>query len=284
MGDRPLVTDEAIEQRRLADVGPTHDRHRGAGVDGHVLLRRPTALGRRVFRQAAHHLVEQLTGSPTVQGTHHPRVAETETGEVPGVGLAARGVDLVGHEHDRRPGPAQVGSHRLVLVGHTDRHVHHEQHQVGHPDGPLGLGADLSLEPVGAAQPASCVDESERTTVPLGDELLAITGDARSFLHDRDPLADDAVDERGLADVGPAHHGHHRPGLELGTHRGVGPAHGCSRSRARRRERPSVGTISTGRGRSAGTAPSRKRPCERHTSGRRYRCRSGCVASTRATS
>ena len=42
-----------------------------------------------------------------------------------------------------------------------------------------------------------------------------------------------------------------------------------SRSRARRRAMPSVGTTSTGRGRSAGVVPSRKRPSDRQTSGSR---------------
>ena len=119
---------------------------------------------------------------------------------------------------------------------------------------------------------------------------------------DRHAAADDPVEQRRLADVRSTDDGDRRQ-IAVGRRRrrrrlvgcrgvggrvvGVGERIDhqrrslgrCGRvdgkvvghrgSSALRRAMPSVGTISTGRGRSSGVVPSRKRPCERHTSGRR---------------
>ena len=44
----------------------------------------------------------------------------------------------------------------------------------------------------------------KRTPEPLGLGLLAVAGDARAVFDDGDLLADDAVEQRALADVGAA--------------------------------------------------------------------------------
>ena len=77
--------------------------------------------------------------------------------------------------------------------------------------------------------------------------------------------------------------GHRGAPMLTGTRAGAGGADGwASRaSRARRSDRPSVGTTSTARGRSARVRSSRKRPSDRQESGSRYRWPSGWSASTR---
>ena len=136
--------------------------------------------------------------------------------------------------------------------------------------------AHLVVEGVAAGQPPAGVDQDEPAPVPLGLDLLAVAGDARALLDDRLAPADDAVHERRLADVGAADdgdggQGHGRPGY------GPPPARRTADGRrsaqagvtASRRATPWVATTSTGRGRSSGAVPSRKRPWDRQTSGSR---------------
>ena len=113
-------------------------------------------------------------------------------------------------------------------------------------------------------------DEAELAALPLGRDLLAVTGAAGLLLHDRLTATDDAVEEGGLADVGTAHDGNDREVDHLGgVGRRVGVGGGHRSSRAALRAMPSVATTSTGRGSSSGVEPSRNRPCDRQTSGSR---------------
>ena len=94
---------------------------------------------------------------------------------------------------------------------------------VGLGDGPLGLAADLAVERGPAGQPTAGVDDGELPAGPLGVEELAVAGDAGSLLDDGLPAADDAVDQRALAHVGPARPPADRAGLPVGPGRSVMP-------------------------------------------------------------
>ena len=153
--DRPVLADQAIEERRLPDVGPPHQGHPGptpASSARRAAPGRVGRLGRR--RQAGPPPVQQVAGPPPVDGAHRPGVADPQRDELPGRRLAARVVHLVHDQQHRRPGPSDHPGRRQVLVGHPDRHVDHEEHQVGLGHGPLGLVAHLGLE-VAARRPAT---------------------------------------------------------------------------------------------------------------------------------
>ena len=167
------------------------------------------------------------------------------------------GVDLVGDDEHGPVRLAQQAGDAVVLLGHADGGVDHEQDHVGLRDGPLGLAAHLVVEPVAGRQPAAGVDEREGRPFHSASTTLRSRVTPGLLLDDRLAPADDAVHERRLADVGPPDDGHH----------GRGQAHAARAGR--RSDTPSVATTSTGRGRSAGEVPSRKRPCDRHTSGSR---------------
>src|SRR5690606_8916542 len=97
---------------------------------------------------------------------------------------------------------------------------------------------------------------------PVGDDRLAVAGDAGALLDDGLPASQDPVHERRLADVRTADDRY-----EGQPHRQTPSARAGAGSSASRRATPSVATTWTGRGRSSGVVPSRKRPLERHTSG-----------------
>ena len=266
--DGAVVADQPVEQRALAHVRPAHDGHgrdRRAGLAGilcaiSVVVRlgvavRSQAVGRG---QPGDDLVEEVAGPPAVQRGDGMGLPDAEGEELPTIVLTLVVVGLVHPEQHGLPGAAQPGGDRVVVLGDPDAGVDEEDDQVGAPHGLLHLPADLLVEVAARRQPTPGVDEQEGDAEPLGLDDLAVPGDAWVVLDDGDALADGPVDEGGLPDVGPAHDGddrrlHHRP----------------VPVRARRRAMPSVGTTSTGRGRSAGVVPSRKRPSDRQTSGSR---------------
>ena len=93
-------------------------------------------------------------------------------------------------------------------------------------------------------QPAAGVDHGEGPPAPLGVELLAVAGHAGPLLDHRRPTADDAVDQRGLADVGPSGDDHQRPfrGLRLRARPPVAGHRGAPSVTGTRSERPTVRT------------------------------------------
>ncbi len=191
-----------------------------------------------------------------MQRADRVRLAGAEREELPAVVLAALVVGLVGDQQHRRLDAPQPVGQRLVVVGHAGGRVDEEQHDVGRLDGGLDLAADLGVEIVAARQPAAGVDQQELDPEPLGLGLVAVAGDAGAILDDGHLFADDAVEQRALADVGP-------PDDDNG-----GQRHDDG-SKALRSEMPSVAMTSTARGSSSTVVPSRKRPSDRHTSGSR---------------
>ena len=192
------------------------------------------------------------------------RFAEAEARELPDVGFAALIVDLV-HRDDHRVGAAlQQLRDAGVLLGRSGDDVDDEDDDVGRPHRGVGLRADLGRERgfvarearIARCEPPAGVDDLEAPSLPLGRELLPVARHAGLFLDDGVALPDDAVDERRLPDVRPPDDGDDR---ELGGH---------ERSAATS-DAPSVATISTGCGRSSTVVPSRKRPRESATSGKR---------------
>ena len=195
-----------------------------------------------------------------MHGRHGTRLTEPEALERPHVGLAAFVVDLVDDDEHGLVRLVQHARDALVLLGEPDDAIDDEEHHVGVDERALGLPAHHARERLGAGarvgrEPAAGVDDDEPTAVPLCVELLAIAGDTGLLLHDRVAPADEAVDQRGLADVRTADDRDDRVG-----------AHDLTAATS---DAPSVATTSTGRGSSSGVVPSRKRPLERTTSGRR---------------
>jgi hypothetical protein len=127
-----------------------------------------------------------------------------------GLRLGTRVVDLVGGQHDRLAGLAQDLDDGLVVVGDADGRVDDEQHGVRQRHRDLGLRTDGGRHPPRIGVPAAGVDDGESATGPVGVVGHSVAGHARHVLDHGLAAADDPVDERRLADVGPADHGEHR--------------------------------------------------------------------------
>jgi hypothetical protein len=159
--------------------------------------------------------VEGVTGAATVQGGDRPRLAEPEIPEHRGIGLGTLVVDLVGDEHDRLARAPQQLDDGLIIIGGAHGRVDDEEHGIGQVDGHLGLLGDAQVDARRVDLPAAGVDEGEVAAGPVTVIGDAVTGHAGHVLDDGLAAADDAVDERGLADVGAAHDRDHRLGSRV---------------------------------------------------------------------
>ena len=136
---------------------------------------------------------------------------------------------------------------------------------MGVRNGALGLTGHLARQRGGVdgldvgGQPSAGVDDTERAAVPLGDEVLAIARHSGLLFHNRAPATDKSVHERRLTHVGASD--------DRNDREHVADAHRRRHRNAATSDAPSVGTTSTGRGRSSSPLPSRNRPFDSTTSG-----------------
>src|SRR2546430_628558 len=91
---------------------------------------------------------------------------------------------------------------------HPRLRVDDEHDDVGLVDRRLGLPADAGLDLARAVVEAAGVDEGELTSAPFDRRIEAVLGGAGLVLDDGDTVTDQAIEQGGLADVGPSDDGH----------------------------------------------------------------------------
>src|SRR3954469_487590 len=193
--DHALVAQQLVDEGRLADVGAPDDGQ----ADGVVLFVGLVAL----VGQRLGHAIEQVADVEPLRGRHRQRIAEAERVEVGGQRHVAHRVDLVGREDDGALPAAQDVGELLVTGPAPGARVDDEDRRNGIVERGLGLLADRAGDRVDVEEVhAPGVDQVEAPAVPLAGDLVAIARDARALVDDRRARAGQAVDERGLADVG----------------------------------------------------------------------------------
>jgi hypothetical protein len=143
------------------------------------------------------------------------RLLPAERIKLRGIGLALGVVGLVDRDDDRLRRSSE--ERRGLLVGGRDagNGVDEKEDDVGLADRQPGLLLDLELDRVGRVHlQAAGVDDDEAPAVPIGIAVHPVAGRAGTVLDDRLAAAHDAVEERRLADVGPADDGDHRQTCE----------------------------------------------------------------------
>ena len=214
--DHALVVQEGVDDGGLADVGPPHD---GQAADRVVA-------GDAAGGQPVDDVVEQFGDGEAVVGADRPGLAEAEGVEVGGGGGQALVVGLVGGDVDGLAGVAQEAGDVGVGGGGAGLHVDDQADGVGLAEGLVDLRGDLAGVGAGQllAEQAARIDDAEGDAAPLGGGVEPVAGRAGQVLDDGAAPAEDAVEERGLADVGPPDEGEQgQPGQGVA---GVGVAGG----------------------------------------------------------
>ncbi len=104
---------------------------------------------------------------------------------------------------------------RLIDGGESVVGIHHEQDQIGRFHGDVRLDGDLGVETVvDIAADAAGIDERAGMGGGLGGCGDAVAGDARLVVDDGDFAPGEAVEERGLADIGASDDGNGGHGAE----------------------------------------------------------------------
>ncbi len=215
-GQHPLLADQPVEQGRLADIGPADDRQQQGplGIDRFVFL---VALGFLVF--LGHRLdvpgqrLVQVAQALAVLGRHRDRIAQSQRVRLGQALLAGAALAFVG-DHDHLVGALAQPAREALVERHDARpRIDQEQHGVGAVDRPLGEAAHARLQRLAARRlPARRIEQREGEVAELRRRLAHVTGHARRVVDDGAALADQAVEQRRLADIGPADDGHPRKG------------------------------------------------------------------------
>ena len=119
---------------------------------------------------------------------------------------------------DRLVDAAQQLREMAVGAGHADAGVDQEQHHVAIGERGLGLRAHAARQRdrVALLQPRG-VDDGEGEVAEAGLALAPVAGHARLVVDQRELAADEAVEQRRLADVGSADDGDFGQGAHLGA-------------------------------------------------------------------
>ena len=138
-------------------------------------------------------------------------MAQAQAVEGLGLGEITLGLDLVHHQEDGLVDAAQFAGDGLVLGGDAGADVDHEDHRVGALHGLPRDRRDRFVEHalVAEGNDAAGVDQHEPAPVPIGGMHVLVAGHTRLGRDHGLTLADDPVEERGLAHVRPSDDGHH---------------------------------------------------------------------------
>ena len=199
-GDQTVLAEHAVDERRLARVGAADDRE---------LQDRLVAVGVLLVVELAidvgEERLEQVGDALAVLGGELDGVAEAERERFENALLAGAPLGLVGDEHDRRRRAAEPAGDLLVERDDPGARIEQEQRDVGLRNGGLGLLAHPAGKRGGVlVLVTGGVDDAEIEPDEVRVALAAVAGDAGGVVDERELLADEAVEERRLADVGTA--------------------------------------------------------------------------------
>jgi hypothetical protein len=175
------------------------------------VLGRHLRFGRVGDLRALDHLLDgiaQVREAEFVFGRERHRLAQAEREALHAAGLAVPALALVGDQHHRRgPAPQPVGE-MAIERRQPGAGVDQQQRQIGGFDGALGLIAHARLEArrLGLLEPGG-IDHREAQVEQPRLALAPVAGHARLLGDQRQALADQAIEQRRLADVGTADDG-----------------------------------------------------------------------------
>ena len=136
-GDHALLAQQAVDERRLADVGAADDRDAD---------RARVVVGLRARLEACEHVLHEVLAPLAVTGGDRERRTEPERVEIHRHDVGIQPFGLVEDQRHGLAGAAQLARHELVLRREAGARIGQEHEAVGLGDGALGLGTHLRLD------------------------------------------------------------------------------------------------------------------------------------------
>ena len=205
-----IFAGDAVDERRLAGVGPTDDR------DAHQRVVMVGTIEGHLGRQRREDRRLELAEAAPVKRRDAVQLVDAEPVEIGRFGLGRRRVGLVGDEEHRLLAATQQLDRALVGRGEPRHRVEHADDDVGLGDRQLDLAGDALLHRIVAlGVEAAGVDQRVTAAAEPRVGVVAVTRDARLVVDDGELLPHETVEEGALPDVGSAHHGHDGPGTVL---------------------------------------------------------------------
>ena len=199
-----LLAEQAVDQRRLADVGLAHEREAGSAVSPSLLgaQRRRAALVARAASPTDR--VQQLADAAAVAGRDREHLAGSRARRPRRRPPRACAVDLVGGDQHRlarlRAARAPPRCRRAVTPSRASTTNTTRSASSSARSDCWRMAPRM---PVGRRVQPAGVDDAEARRAPVARAVAAVAGDAGHVLDQRRPAADQAVEQRRLADVRP---------------------------------------------------------------------------------
>ncbi len=193
--EHALLAQNTIDQRRLADVRPPHNRNPRLGRLRFLLFRVP-------FGQPLDHFVEEIADTqPMLRGNFHHRL-ESELVEIEGARFRAFVVGFVDRDDDRtalcpnRLGDFEIGRHQPLPAIDDE----HEERRI-FERAPAVLQHLLLKRILALAEHAGRVGQQKRNVLPVGGVLDDIAGRPGRRIHDCPPGAGYTVKKCRFPDI-----------------------------------------------------------------------------------
>ena len=204
-----IADDDTLEaEDTVGEAGLTHIGAADEGDLNAVLL----FLLAVIFGEILHAGIQQVTGTVAVDRRDSDGIAEAEIVELIEIGIhATHGVHLVDTEDNGLAASLQHTRHIIVCRSDTHLAVGQQDDDISVSDGDLRLltheAEDLV---VGLGLDTAGIHQTEGAAIPVTFTVDAVTSHTGSILHDGKTLADDFVEQHGLAHIRAAHNGDNR--------------------------------------------------------------------------
>lgn len=212
-GKQAVLTQNPVDQGGLARVWTADDGKLERTAQQRLLVNfllefRLFGLKRIEMRQER---FEQVGHAHAVFGRKRDRLAKTKRIGLEDAALTGAPFGLVGQQDDRHRRGAQPLADLLVERRQAGARIDHEKRDIGGFQRRFGLLAHTAGQCFGLVVfPARRVDDLEFQAEQLGVAETTVARHARLIVDERELLADEPIEQRGLADVGSADDDHLR--------------------------------------------------------------------------
>ena len=207
-GDHSILAEQRVDESRLADIRPPDDGDaqwmRRLGLDHFASrnLRRSLARAARLLDDLG-----DIADADAVLGGDRQRLAEPERVGFVDARLGRAALAFVRREDHLFAGAAHQFGEDLIRGHDAGPRVDQEQHEIGLGDGSFRLLAHARREPLIPGLQPRGIDEGDGAGAELRLGLAPVARQARLVVDQREPLADQPVEQGGLADIRPSDDG-----------------------------------------------------------------------------